>query len=233
MADDKQKLIQMLLEAHSNELALINTLEAHVNIAERGSYRSLLQDHISETRNHATRIQQRLQALGYRRSIAAFGYGIAQNALKQSLVLAKGPVDMLRGRGDAKEKMLRNARDEVMTEGIEIATYDGIESYARSIGDHETAELALSIRFDEERMFEALRKEIPVLAERVALTQPQVKATSDTEPWEGYDDMTVEEIEKRLEDASDSLIHSVRAYELKNKNRTTLIKATEKESLDA
>jgi ferritin-like metal-binding protein YciE len=230
MADDKQKLIQLLLDAHSNELALINTLEAHINIAERGSYRTLLQDHLAETRNHATRLQQRLQVLGYRRSMLSFGYGFAQNALKQSLVLAKGPVDMLRGGGDTKEKMLRNARDEVMTEGAEIATYDAIESYARSIGDHETAELALSIRFDEERMFEALRKEIPALSERVALTQPQVQKQGDVEPWDGYDDMTVAEIQKRLDDASESLIHAVRAYELKNKNRTTVIEATERES---
>ena len=230
MAHDKQKLIQLLLEAHSNELALVNTLEAHIEIAERGSYRTLLQDHLSETRNHATRIQQRLQSLGYRRSMMSFGYGFAQNALKQSLVLAKGPVDMLRGRGDVKEKMLRNARDEVMTEGIEIATYDAIESYARSIGDHETAELALSIRFDEEQMFEALRKEIPALSERVALKQPHAQTQTDVEPWDGYDDMTVAEIQKRLDDASESLIHSVRAYELKNKNRTTVIDATERES---
>lgn len=201
-----------------------------MNIAERGSYRSLLQDHLSETRNHATRLQQRLQALGYRRSILSFGYAVAQNALKQSLVLAMSPVDMIRGRGDVKEKMLRNARDEVMTEGIEIATYDAIESYARSIGDHETADLALSIRFDEERMFEALRKEIPVLSESVALTQPQVNGRSDVEPWEGYDEMTVDEIERRLDDGSESLVHSVRAYELKNKNRTTLIKATERDT---
>src|SRR3712207_2989951 len=115
MAQDKQKLIQLLLEAHSNELALVSTLEAHVNIAERGSYRSLLQDHLSETRQHAQRIAQRLEALGYRRSLVALGYGAAQNLLKQTMVLAKGPVDMIRGRSDVKEKMLRNARDEVMT----------------------------------------------------------------------------------------------------------------------
>ena len=233
MAQDKQKLIQMLVEAHSNELALVNTLEAHVNIAERGSYKSLIQDHLSETRQHAQRIAARLQELGYRRNLLSLGYGAAQNLLKQTLVLAKGPVDMVRGRTDVKEKMLRNARDEVMTEGIEIATYDAIESFARGIGDHETAELALSIRFDEERMFESLRKEIPVLSENVARTQIPSKSPNEAEPWEGYDDMTVEEIEDRLEDASESLIHAVRAYELKNKNRTTLIKATERDTVSS
>ena len=230
MAEDKQKLIQLLVEAHSNELALVSTLEAHVDIAERGPYRSLIQEHLSETRNHAQRIAARLQALGYRQSMLALGYGAAQNLLKQTLVLAKGPVDVLRGRSDAKEKMLRNARDELMTEGVEIATYDAIESYARSVGDHETAELALSIRFDEERMFESLRKEIPVLAETVARSQFPVKGRHEAEPWSGYDEMTVEDIEERLEGASESLIHAVRAYELKNKNRTTVIKATERES---
>ena len=233
MAKDKQKLIQLLVEAHSNELALVNTLEAHVNMAERGSYRSLIQDHLSETRQHAQRIAQRLQALGYRRNLLSLGYGAAQNLLKQSLVLAKGPVDMVRGRTDVKEKMLRNARDEVMTEGIEIATYDAIESFARGMGDHETAELALSIRFDEERMFESLRKEIPVLSENVARTQVSSMSPNDSQPWDGYDDMTVDEIKDRLDGASGSLIHTVRAYELKNKNRTTLIEATERETVNS
>ena len=231
MADDKQKLIQLLVEAHSNELALVSTLEAHVDIAERGSYKSLIQDHLGETRNHAQRVAQRLEKLGYRRSLLALGYGAAQNLLKQTMVMAKGPIDMVRGRTDVKEKMLRNARDELMTEGTEIATYDAIESYARSIGDHETAELALSIRFDEERMFESLRKEIPALSETVARSQFPVKGRNVTEPWSGYDDMTVEEIEERLEDASESLIQAVRSYELKNKNRTTVVRATEKESI--
>ena len=231
MDNEKQKLVQMLVEAHSNELALVSTLGAHVDIAERSPYRSLIQDHLNETRNHAQRIAQRLEALGYRRSLLTIGYGAFQNLLKQSLVLAKGPVDMVRGRTDVKEKMLRNARDEVMTEGTEIATYDAIESYARSIGDHETAELALSIRFDEERMFEALRKEIPALSERVARSQFPVSNRNDAEPWPGYDDMTVDEIEQRLDDASESLVHAVRAYELKNKNRSTLLKATERDTV--
>jgi len=227
MAENNQKLIKLLTEAHSNELALVNTLSAHHGIAESGSYKNLLQTHLNETKDHAERIQKRLDELGHSKSLLTTGYGGVQNLIKQTLVLAKAPIDMVRGGSNVKEKMLRNAMDESATEGLEIASYDTIESYARSIGDHKTAELAAGIRFDEERMFDALRKEIPALSEKVARIDAPTAGLA-VEPWPGYDEMTVDEIQDRLEDASESLIRTVRSYEVKNKNRSTLIEATER-----
>lgn len=225
--------MEMLAEAHANELALVNTLEAHIRIAERGSYRTLLQEHLRETNSHATQIKRRLDRLGYNESILNRSYALAQNVLKQTLVLAKGPVDMIRGGTDVHEKMLRNARDEVMTEGMEISTYDAIESLARGLGDNETAELAAMIRLDEEQMLDALRKEIPILADLV-ITKTLIEGErSLDEPWAGYDDMTVEEIKGRMSDASPSLLIAVRTYEQSNKNRTTVIEATERETANA
>jgi ferritin-like metal-binding protein YciE len=223
----------MLAEAHANELALVNTLEAHIRIAERGSYRSLLQEHLRETNSHATQIKRRLDRLGYNESLVGRGYALAQNVLKQSLVLAKGPVDMIRGGTDVYEKMLRNARDEVMTEGMEISTYDSIESLARGLGDGETAELAAMIRLDEEQMLDALRKEIPVLADLVVTNTLIDGDRRIDEPWTGYDDMTADEIKSKLSDASISLLTTVRSYEQANKNRTTVIEATERETANA
>lgn len=224
----KQRVVELLVEAHSNELALVNTLQAHIGVAEHRPYKQLLQEHLRETRTHADRIQRRLDEIGFRRSLFGLGYGLAQNVIKQGLVMTKGPIDMLRGGTDMKEKMLRNAMDEVMTEGMEIGAYDAIESVARGLGDNTTAELAAEIRLDEERMLDSLRKEIPVLADLV------VKATVPSgdrpleEPWPAYDDQTVEEITGRLQDASPSLIVGVRNYELSNKNRSTIIEATER-----
>lgn len=229
MAENNKQLIKLLVEAHSNEVALINTLTAHHKLAEGGSYKSLIQSHLNETKEHAKRLQRRLDELGYSRSLLALGYAGIQNVVKQGMVLTKGPIDALRGGGDAKEKMVRNAMDEAATEGLEIGAYDTIEAYARSIGDHRTAELAADIRLDEERMFEALRKEIPALAESAARIEAPTAGT-DTEPWEGYDDMTVDEIQDRLDDASPSLVRTVHSYEQKNKNRTTVIDATERET---
>jgi ferritin-like metal-binding protein YciE len=227
-----QQVVKLLVEAHSNELALINTLNAHISITESGTYRSLLRNHLRETERHADLIQKRLTQLGYSRSLPVAAYGFVQNTLKQSLVLAKGPVDMIRGRMNVNEKMMRNARDEAMTEGLEIAAYDTIESVARSVGDHETAELAAQIRLDEEAMLDGLRKEIPMLADGFVRSTVTETITLD-EPWAGYDEMTVDEISTNLADASDSLMLSVRNYESKNKNRKTIIDMTERESINS
>jgi ferritin-like metal-binding protein YciE len=227
-----QQVVKLLVEAHSNELALINTLNAHISITETGTYRSLLRNHLRETERHADLIQKRLTQLGFSRSLPVAAYGFVQNTIKQSLVLARGPIDMIRGRMNVNEKMMRNARDEAMTEGLEIAAYDTIESVARTVGDHETAELAAQIRLDEEAMLDGLRKEIPMLADGFVRSSITETITLD-EPWEGYDEMTVEEITTNLDDASDSLILSVRTYESKNKNRKTIIELTERESVNS
>jgi len=229
----KERLLELLAEAHSNELALINTLEAHIRISDRGSYKSLLQEHLRETKSHAAQTKRRLDRLGYSESLIARSYGLAQNLIKQGIVLTKGPLDLVRGGTDVKEKMLRNAIDEVMTEGLEIAVYDTIETVARGLGDHETAELVASIRLDEERMFEALRKEIPILADLIVQATLREGDKQIELPWQGYDEMTVDEITDRLPDASTSLLIIVRTYETANKNRSTVIAATEKETITA
>ena len=225
----KQDVIKLLVEAHANEIGLVNTLNAHLAIAENGSYKTLIRQHLRETERHADLLWKRLTQLGYSRNLPAIAYSVVQNTVKQGLVMAKGPVDMIRGRSNVREKMLRNARDEAQTEGLEIATYDAIESLARSLGDHETAELAAQIRVDEEEMLAGLRKEIPILADNFA--RASVGTIVVDEPWPGYDDMTVDEIKGRLDDASESLILSVRNYEEKNKNRSTVINLTERESI--
>jgi ferritin-like metal-binding protein YciE len=229
MDKGKRRLLELLAEAHSNELALINTLEAHLRIAERGSYRSLLQNHLRETKSHADKVRKRMDRLGFSQSLFSRTYGIGQNLVKQGLVLTKGPIDLLRGFTDTNEKMLRNARDEATTEGFEIASYDAIEAVARGLGDHETAELAATIRLDEEQMLGSLRKEIPVLADLVVQNAVASEVLLD-EPWPGYDDMNADEIVSRVSDTSDSLRLAVRNYEKKNKDRTTVIEAAERES---
>jgi len=231
MADQgKQQVVKLLVEAHSNELGLISTLNAHLSITESGTYRTLIRNHIRETERHADMIQRRLTQLGYSRSLPAAAYGLVQNAIKQGLVLAKGPIDVIRGGMNVNEKMMRNARDEAQTEILEIATYDTIESVARSVGDHETAELAAQIRLDEEAMLDSLRKEIPILADAFVRSTVTEAIVLD-EPWDGYDDMTVEEIRARLDEATPSLLLSVRNYEVKNKNRKTIIDLTERETV--
>jgi hypothetical protein len=104
---------------------------------------------------------------------------------------------------------------------------------ARGFGDHDTAELAADIRLDEERMLEALRKEIPILAADFVADHAPGTTGATTEPWPGYDDMTAEEVDTRLREASRSEVAAVIAYESKNKGRTTVLTAAERATVDA
>ncbi len=73
----------------------------------------------------------------------------------------------MRGSG-GEEKVLKNAKDAYATEALEIATYIALEHLARSVDDTRTAELAASIRGDEEAMRERIELELPALARAVA-----------------------------------------------------------------
>ena len=85
-------------------------------------------------------------------------------AVGQAIVLTKGPLDLLRGGGSGEEKLLKNARDEVASEALEIAIYDAVEALATALGDEPTAKLAARHRGQEERMLAELRAHIPHLA---------------------------------------------------------------------
>lgn len=156
-------VVQELGEAHAAEAALLTTLSAHITMTPQGPYRRRLERHLKETKDHSQRLQDRLTELGANRSVLAAGFGAAQTVIGQALALSKGPIDVLRGRV-GEEKLFKNAKDECATEAQEIATYDGIEATARAVGDVKTAELAVSIRGEEEQMLSDLRELLPDLA---------------------------------------------------------------------
>jgi ferritin-like metal-binding protein YciE len=167
MKPETQKIIQYLDEAHATELGLVRVLQSQIAMTPRGSYRTLLERHLTETRSHARKVESRLRELGRRggNPIQA-GIGAAETVLAQGLAVAKTPFDLLRGSG-GEEKVLKNAKDAAATEALEIATYTAIERLARGTGDEETARLAASIRADEERMLERVLQEIPRLTDAV------------------------------------------------------------------
>jgi ferritin-like metal-binding protein YciE len=158
------KLVQYLSEAYGKERELETALEAHIAMTTRKPYRKRLEEHLKETKAHSRELERRLKKLG--------GGGpqladkVAGQAVAKAKSLAKGPLHMVRGTGEA-EKMLKNAKTEYFNEHEEIATYTAIETLAESVGDTETAKLARSIRRDEERMASFLAKQIPVLTKAV------------------------------------------------------------------
>jgi ferritin-like metal-binding protein YciE len=278
VTDRNTKLIQHLSVAHATEMALVQTLRAHIAMTPQGSYRAALETHLKETKDHSARVRDRLRALGQSRGPLAVGLTLVETATGQALALAKGPIDMIRGTS-AEEKLLRNARDECATEALEIAVYTEVEGVARALGDSETADLAADIRADEDRMLTQLRKEIPGLAADVVraevkgapvydptttgaadaarasaragkktarraargakrtargarrapgVTQAEgeVKGAAASEgdlPIAGYDSLSASEIVSRLPQLSQVELGKVDAYERKNDARTTVL----------
>jgi ferritin-like metal-binding protein YciE len=178
MNKSQQKIVQYLNEAHASEQALIRVLQSQIAMTPRGSYRSGLETHLRETRDHAARVAGRLEALGQGSNPLMAVIGVAESVVGQALAFGKTPFDLLRGSG-GEEKVLKNAKDACATEALEIATYTAIERMARSVGDDETAALAASIRADEEQMLERILREIPKLTDAVVGADVEGKSSYD------------------------------------------------------
>jgi ferritin-like metal-binding protein YciE len=243
----QQKVVQYLDEARATEQALVRVLQSQIVMTPRGSYRSALESHLEETRDHAARVDARLDTLGRSANPLMAIVGLAETVLGQALALGKAPFDLLRGSG-GEEKVLKNAKDVCASESLEIATYTAIERLARSVGDEETAKLAASIRADEEKMLERVLREIPELTE--AVTRADVKderaydvgsvraagkATKRTGgrarraapaadlAIPGYDGLTAGDVAGRLSGLSQEDLAKIDAYERRNKDRATVL----------
>jgi len=274
----KTKIVQYLDEAHAHERALVSVLTSQIAMTPRGSYRSALETHLGETRDHADRIGRRRKALGGGTGPLGSVLGVAETIAGQALALGKTPLDMLRGSG-GEEKVLKNAKDACATEALEIATYTALERLARVTGDTETADLAASIRADEEKMLARITRELPKLTDAVVRADVkgdhsfdvsetgaadaaratgrnaassarkttkaakrqsrQARRVPGVARAEGaakgaaasqgdlaiarYDSLNADEITSKLADLSQIDLAKVQAYERKNQNRTTIL----------
>ncbi len=170
MEKTDQKIVQYLSEAHATEQALITVLQSQIAMTPSGSYRKALESHLRETREHATRVQGRMEELGQSSGPIQAGVGLVQSVVGQALAVGKTPLDLVRGTG-GEEKILKNAKDACATEALEIATYTAIERLASALGDKATQDLANSIRADEQKMLDRILREIPKLTEAVVQSE--------------------------------------------------------------
>ena len=151
-------LARWLGEAHSKEAELEADLTAHITLTQKPPYKKRLQQHLKETRDHKRRVASRIKKLGG--STGATGSAIGEVAGK-TVAAVKGQVGVARSVvTDQAETHLRNAQEELREEHVEIAIFTRIEAFATEVGDRETAQLARSIRRDEERMAKFLQTEL-------------------------------------------------------------------------
>lgn len=166
MNASQKKVLQYLGEAQGTEQALVRVLQSQIAMTPRGAYRTALEQHLRQTREHADRVGERRRELGQGGNPLTAAVGVVENVVGQALALGKTPFDLLRGSG-GEEKVLKNAKDAYASEALEIATYTAIERLAQAVGDDETAALAASIRADEEKMLDRVLREIPKLTDAV------------------------------------------------------------------
>src|SRR6478672_13428052 len=169
-------LVKYLNEAFGKEKQLETNLQALITRAQNHkALKKGFQDHLKVTKNQSRELQKRIKALGGKAeagpdlpgpdAVTEVGSRVTEVANK-AIAAAKGPVQMLRGTGEA-DNMLRNVRDAYWNEAEEIAHYNVIESVATKLNDRETAQLAKRFRREEERMQKFLGRQITALAGEV------------------------------------------------------------------
>lgn len=160
------KLVQWLGEAHAKESELEADLATHIALTRKPAYKKRLQQHLKETRDHKRQVAARIKSLG-----GTTGQGLLSvpgSVAGKTMAAVKGQVGAARAMmTDEPETHMRNAQEELREEHVEIAIYTRIETLATEVGDRETAQLARTIRRDEERMAKFLTAELGRLVKDV------------------------------------------------------------------
>jgi ferritin-like metal-binding protein YciE len=169
------KLVQFLNEAHAKEAELEADLTAHISLTQKAPYKKRLQQHLKETKDHKRRVAQRIKQLGGQASSGVRAPGVP-NAIGElagkGVAAVKGQMGMARAAvTEQAETHLRNAREELREEYVEIGTYTAIEALANEVGDKDTARLARDIRREEQKTADYLERLIPQLIKDVVRTE--------------------------------------------------------------
>ena len=154
------KLVQWLQEAHAKESELEMDLTAHISLTQKQAYKKRLREHLTQTKAHKRAVASRIKKLGGELSGGPLP-GPAGEVAGKGVAAVKGQLGALRAAVTAQaETHLRNAQEELREEHVEIALYTRIETFAREVGDADTAKLAAGIRREEERMAKYLEAEL-------------------------------------------------------------------------
>jgi ferritin-like metal-binding protein YciE len=181
MSSATDLIIEQLREAEATEQASLSLLEGHLRGAPPGPYRAALRRHLDETRRHAHQVAERLQSLGATRGTLDTAITLGEALVGRAVGLALAPLHLVVSRS-RPEALLRNARDDIAAEALEVATYEALERLADAAGDTTTSSLAKAIRADEERQLETLRALLEPLADRVARERLGAPRAAQAEP---------------------------------------------------
>ncbi|MFL5735441.1 MAG: ferritin-like domain-containing protein [Chloroflexia bacterium] len=146
----KDKLIPHIQNAYAMENQLAETLEKHVDqTADFPDVQQMISNHLEQTKQHRSRMEERLNFYGERPSgVKDLGSSFMGNMMG---AMAGARPDML----------ARIARDEYITEHLEIAGYTLLITTAQAFGDIDTVRAADQNLRDEIAMQSWLLQHMP------------------------------------------------------------------------
>ncbi|HZC05635.1 MAG TPA: DUF892 family protein [Ktedonobacterales bacterium] len=146
----RDKLITYLQDAHAMEHQIVQVLEGQVKDTEKyPQIQARIQQHLDETHMHEQRMADRLASFNESPSTTK---SVGTSLMGNLIGAAAG------GRTDALSKA---ARDDYMTEHMEIAAYELLIATAQAFGDTETIQAAQANLRDEVRMADWLEQHLP------------------------------------------------------------------------
>lgn len=148
----KDMFVTWLRDAHAMEMGLVTTLEKQIAETEdTPEVQGRLQEHLAETRAHASSVEACLQRHGADTSGG-------KDALSQMMAAGKGIMMSM-----PHDSLIKNAMASYSAEHFEIASYTAIVAAAEALGDDETASACSDIIEDEINMANWLAEELPGL----------------------------------------------------------------------
>jgi ferritin-like metal-binding protein YciE len=162
----QEKLVKYIEDAYALENQLVETLQKHVEQAQDyPNVQAKIRQHLAETEQHRQRMADRLAA--YNKKPSAI-----KGALSSMMGNTVGVVS-----GSRPDVLAMNARDEYVSEHLEIASYTLLITTARAFGDEQTVEACeLNLR-DEIAMQQWLAQHLPEAAllslQKDGITIPQ------------------------------------------------------------
>ena len=160
MAETPQgRLIRYIQDAHAEEVGNVTLLNDFIDEITDPQVKAVFQEHVVVTQSQATRLEQRLVALG---SGASDGKGILNKLMGKA-------ADVMQSFHDDKDKVTQDLIKAYATEHLEVGMYTSLASYAEAVGDAETAQLAVAIIAEEKASAEKIFPLIAVTAKAALL----------------------------------------------------------------
>lgn len=146
----KDKLVGYIHDAYAMENQIIEVLQKQVDRAkEVPQIQAKIQQHLDQTRQHRARMEQCLQT-----------YGEQPSTMKGAMTSLMGNMAGMMG-GARGDTLAKDARDDYVTEHLEIVAYTMLMTTANAYGDQQTMQAAAANLRDEVEMQRWLAQHAP------------------------------------------------------------------------